>query len=111
MCCALGCGFVLARPASESPELVALDDEPELPLELFELLEPELPQAATTTAHTAAMSASRNAPAALPVILCMFKTSRVPLFRPCVFSECDHRTPRSLLPVARRVSARAITSR
>jgi hypothetical protein len=65
MCWALALGFVLASPVSESPlELEPeLDDEPELApelLEALELLEPELPHAATTTAHTAATSVSRS---------------------------------------------------
>jgi len=71
MCWALASGFVLARPASESPELLELDEDPELPLELPEVPElpdPELPQAATATAHTAAIAASRSAPAILRVI-------------------------------------------
>ena len=40
MCWAPASGFVLARPASESPELLELDEDPELPLELSELPEP-----------------------------------------------------------------------
>jgi hypothetical protein len=62
MCWALGSGFVLASPAVESPEL-ELDDEPELLLgllELPELPELELPQAATTRPHVIAISANRS---------------------------------------------------
>jgi hypothetical protein len=72
MCWALGCGFVLARPASESPELLALDEGAEAPPEL---LEPELPQAATMTAHTVVMSATAIVAAVLRVIFC---TSTIP---------------------------------
>jgi hypothetical protein len=68
MCWALASGFVLARPTSDSPELLEPEVDPELPLELFELPEPELPQAATATAHTAAITASRSVPAVLRVI-------------------------------------------
>jgi hypothetical protein len=71
MCWALAFGFVLARPASDSPELLELDEDPELPLELPEVPElpdPELPQAATNTAHAAAIAASRSAPAVFDVI-------------------------------------------
>jgi hypothetical protein len=96
MCWALGSGFVSARPASESPELLELDEDPELPLELPELPELpelELPQAATATAHTAATAASRIAPAVLRVIFSIVRN-----------------LPRTIFPVG-RVSAGAITSR
>jgi hypothetical protein len=89
MCWALGSGFVLARPASESPELLELDEDPELPLELPELpelLEPELPQAATATAHTAAMAAIRSAPAVLRVIFSIVRD----LPRTCRTSHATH---------------------
>jgi hypothetical protein len=100
MCWALASGFVLARPASESPELLELDEDPELPLELPEVPElpdPELPQAATATAHTAAIAASRSAPAILRVIFSIVHNLRVP-------------EQQRLFPVG-RVSAAAITSR
>src|ERR1700761_8430953 len=68
MCWALPSGLVLARPASESPELLVLDEDPVLPLELPEPPEPELPQPATAAAHTAAVAASRSAVTVLRVI-------------------------------------------
>jgi len=95
MCWALGSGFVLARPASERPELVALDEDPELALELFELPE-ELPQAATTTAHPAAITASRSAAVVWRVIFSIVHN----LPRTC---------RKSMRPAG--VSAGAITSR
>ncbi|MGZ4196508.1 MAG: hypothetical protein ACXVSJ_08785 [Solirubrobacteraceae bacterium] len=61
----------MARPASESPELLELAEDPELPLELLELPEPELPQAATVTAQAAVTSAIRSAAAVVRVIFCM----------------------------------------
>src|SRR5690348_4884883 len=111
MCWALASGFVLARPASDSPELLELDEDPELPLELFELPEPELPQAATATAHTAAITATRSAAAVLRVIFSIVRD----LPRTCRTSHATHGgsdrlKPPGLFPVA-RVSAGAMTSR
>jgi hypothetical protein len=110
MCWALGSGFVLARPASESPELFELAEDPALPLALFELLEPELPQAATVTAQAAVRSASRIAVAVLRVIFCMSTRPPAYLFRPCEPKRSD-RLSRAASYQSRRVSARAITGR
>jgi hypothetical protein len=115
MCWALGCGFVLARPESESPALLELDEDPAAPLELFELPEPELPQAATTTAHTD-IAASRSAAVVLRVIFSIVhnlpRTCRqaMPPGADPIRGRSDRPEPRSLFPIA-GVSAGAITSR
>jgi hypothetical protein len=111
MCWAAGSGFVLARPASESPELVELDEDPELPFELFELPELELPQAATPTAQTADMSATACTAVVLRVIFSIVDNlPRTLSSGHATRGGFDRAEPRSLFPVA-RVSAGAITSR
>jgi hypothetical protein len=114
MCWALASGFVLARPASESPELLELDEDPELPLEppeVPELPEPELPQAATASAHTAAIAVSRSVPAVLRVIFSIVRD----LPRTCrqamrLMADAIRLEPPSLFPVV-RVLAGVMTSR
>jgi hypothetical protein len=110
MCWALASGFVLARPASESPELLELDEDPELP-EVPELPEPELPQAATASAHTAAIAVSRSVPAVLRVIFSIVRD----LPRTCrqamrLMADAIRLEPPSLFPVV-RVLAGVMTSR
>jgi hypothetical protein len=64
MCWALESGLVTASPASESPPELELEDAaevaPELLLGLLELVEPELPQAATVIPHVIAISVNRS---------------------------------------------------
>jgi hypothetical protein len=90
---------VLARPASESPELLELVDDPELPLELFELPEPELPQAASVTAQAAVISAIRTAATGLRVIFCISTRPPAYLWSGHANPAIDRRQPPSLLPI------------